>query len=222
MIFAAGLLLASPPAASLVAAERVELPAREVHLGEVATWQGPDGLGQVVIARIPQGRAAFLLSRQELASLVRRRVPGIQIGEISLGSILLVAPVKEVPAERRCLQLVIAKSAGEELLADDVTPASCPEPMPARALRFDAASGANIATRTLEAGSIIARAKLAEAPALRRGDKLRLASKVGPVTIERPVTLAQGARPNGRKVFVRTNDGEIIAAKIEAEGAQPE
>lgn len=218
MIMLAVLLLALSPAATLVATDRVELEAREVRLGDVAAWQGPDGLGSIVIARLAEGRPAVRLSREELTNLIRQRVPAIHVGAAASGSILLVAPARAVSPKEHCLELVMAKAAGEELLAGDVVSAPCPEAMPEPALRFDRVTRAHVVPHALDAGAVIPFARLIEAPALRRGDRLTLASKVGPVTIERPVTLAQGARPFDRKIFVRTNDGEILAARIRDAG----
>lgn len=219
MSLSAGLLLALVPAASLVAADRVELSGRSVLLSDVAAVRRDDARGSLIVARIPEGTTSVRLSRSELAGLIRRAVPGIELNSSVPGSILLVAPAAaEAPA--RCLELVTAKAAGDELLADDVMPVSCPGHIAHQALRYDRASGANVALHDLEAGAIIAGAKLAEAPALRRGDRLSLSSSVGPVTIQRPVILVQDARPGDRQIFVKTNDGEILAAQIQAEGAK--
>ena len=53
------------------------------------------------------------------------------------------------------------------------------------------------------------------ATAISRGDRLTLVSHVGPITIERPVTALQGARPQDQRIFVRTDDGEVFAATID-------
>lgn len=214
----ATLLLVLAPSASVVAGDRVELATREVRLVDIAEWQGPAELGALVIARLPEGRASVLLSRAELAGLIRRSIPGIEVTVGTAGSILLEGPAKAGDS-RRCLEMMVSKAAGETLVAGDAISAACPDAMPGPAVRFDDRASANVAIRPIEAGTVIPDARLAEAPALRRGSPLSLASTVGPVTIERPVTLAQDARARDRRVFVRTNDGEILAAAINAEGA---
>ena len=61
----------------------------------------------------------------------------------------------------------------------------------------------------------------AAVPVIAKGDRLTLVSQVGPITIERPVTALQGARPHDRRIFVRTDDGDVFAAPIRIDGDAP-
>ena len=49
------------------------------------------------------------------------------------------------------------------------------------------------------------------APTIKRGDHLFLRSSVGPITIDRPVTALQSARYVDERLFVHTDDGEVLA-----------
>lgn len=57
---------------------------------------------------------------------------------------------------------------------------------------------------------------LTAAPAVKPGEKLHVATRVGPVSIEREVLALQQGRP-GRRMFVRAVDGTVFAAALEAQ-----
>lgn len=54
----------------------------------------------------------------------------------------------------------------------------------------------------------------AEAPTVTRGQRVRLSSVVGPVTIERTVTALQNAGSSAMRLFVRSDDGEVFSAPL--------
>lgn len=57
--------------------------------------------------------------------------------------------------------------------------------------------------------------EIAAAPSIKRGDRLFLVSKVGPITIDRPVTALQSSDAPAGKVFVRTGDGDVLVAETQ-------
>lgn len=57
---------------------------------------------------------------------------------------------------------------------------------------------------------------LAAKPPIVPGQTLQLASRVGPVGIERPVTALQVSR--GKRVFVRDTDGTVFSVRVATEG----
>ncbi|HKC03569.1 MAG TPA: hypothetical protein VKC17_09730 [Sphingomicrobium sp.] len=59
-----------------------------------------------------------------------------------------------------------------------------------------------------------------DTPAIERGQKLTLVSTVGPVVIQRPVVAAQSAAKSDSRLFVRTDDGEVISAPLAGGDAQ--
>ena len=59
-----------------------------------------------------------------------------------------------------------------------------------------------------------------DAPAAERGQKLMLVSTVGPVVIQRPVVAAQSAAKSDKRLFVRTDDGEVISIPLSAGAAK--
>lgn len=92
-------------------------------------------------------------------------------------------------------------------------PAPCTANRPAF-LRFDREDHRLAATHDLPAGSYLGRVAVPAAAAVKRGDDLRLVSKIGPVTIERAVTAVQPGH-DGRRVFVRDPDGQVFAVKLD-------
>lgn len=157
------LLLAAVPTVTLVAADEVRLSEREVRLGDVANVEVGE-LNAVIVARVPDNRTTVRLSRSEVASLIRRALPGVEVEGSSASMMTLVAPPRPTSAK----------------VINDMKPAM--------------------------------------APAVTKGQRLTLASHAGPVTIERPVTALQAARPVDQRIFVRTDDGEIFAAPIKIDG----
>lgn len=53
-------------------------------------------------------------------------------------------------------------------------------------------------------------------PEVRRGDKVTVTSTVGPVAIRRQVVALQEATARQKRVFVRSSDGEIFSAPLQA------
>lgn len=213
MAMGAALLLLAASAVTLVPANRIELSGRDVRIADVT---GPDSAqGRLVIARLPIGRTSITISRTQLATLVRHALPGTAVEENGSGTILLAAPAAPIEPPQSCLELLAGRRAGEPILSSDVRPTAC-DGHPSE-LRFDSLSGANFAASDLPSGAIIRRVTLEAAPGVRRGQRLTLASSVGPVMIERPVTAVQAAKPRDRRIFVRTADGEILSAPLQAE-----
>lgn len=130
-----------------------------------------------------------------------------------LASLMLLA----ASSGSQCLELLADRNAGEPVASADVRETACPARGGAPALRYDRAVGANVAGTALKVGDIIAKAQLGSAPVVRQGQRLTLASRTGSVTVERPVTALQSARPNDHRVFVQTDDGEVLAVPIKIE-----
>lgn len=130
---------------------------------------------------------------------------------IWLAALLLIGAAQQ----GGCLELLADRQAGEPVAATDVRASACPEKGGPALLRYDRALGANVAAVALKSGDIIASAHLGRALPVRQGERLTLASRAGSVIIERPVTALQTARPGDGRIFVRTDDGEILSAPIE-------
>lgn len=114
-----------------------------------------------------------------------------------------------------CLAAIAAIPAGTLPVRSDFREAVCESETP-RALRYDGARRALMAVRDIAAGEVIASPPPSLLPDVRPGDTLTLVAHVGTAIVERQVIAAQAGQ-HGRSIFVRTNDGRLIAAPFTAE-----
>lgn len=215
-IFAAGLV------ATLIDASAVHVPRRDIRVGDVAAVVGPraEAVRSVVIARLPEG-TALQVARADLARLIKRAVPGIEIdgdtsGALSLGS---TAPSREIPI-RQCFEAQATIAVGEPILDEDVRAVACDPARAAAAVVRDANRGMATAAAAIKAGDYLGQLLVSEPPIVQRGDTLTLVSSVGPVRITRDVTALQAVPPGQHRLFVRTKDGSVFAAPIAAGAAE--
>lgn len=111
--------------ATLTSASEVQVPSRDVHLGDVSKITGTNAESTTswTIARLPRAGAAVTLSRSQLADLVRRLVPGAMIAgcagkPVTIRSAAMAAParpkpyVPETPTVERGQKLTLRSAAG--------------------------------------------------------------------------------------------------------------
>lgn len=203
----------------------VEVNGSAISLADVASLERMDPgarnrLAGRVLARLPDGRHSVTLSRPALAALIRRSLPGISVASVDGGPITLrrAAPAAATEPAGHCLVLVNPVAAGALLSAADAAPAPCPRIPPAAALGYQRQNRAVRAETDLAAGTPLGRIRLPASPGVAAGERLMLTSTAGPVRIRREVTALQPGRGGGR-LFVRTDDGEILAAPV-AEAAE--
>jgi hypothetical protein len=206
-------LLAEAAMAAINPAPAIELDGRAIHVADALATGGnwdPDGrFGKLEIAHFPPGVREIKLSRQAVAGLVRRRVPGLAPtpGE---GSIIF--RLVEPPSASRagCKALAHPLFAGESVSKADLVAVACSSGEPIGRVHYDRQSGAAYAAERLEAGTYLGRLVPPDPPAVEPGAGLVLLSRVGPVQIERKVTALQAGR-EGKRVFVMNEDGETIS-----------
>jgi flagella basal body P-ring formation protein FlgA len=187
----------------------IELHGPTIRIGDVIR-EMHGSAAAIEIARLPAGRSSITLSRGAVAALIRRAVPALALGDPGPSSFTfrrLLPP--STPAA--CFVARQAVAAGEVVRAERAGSDRCAAA--AAPTRYNAATGAIVATSPLAAGDVIGRALPKAAPDITRGDALTLVSRSGPVTVERPVAALQPARRGGR-VFVRTTDGQVFAMRV--------
>ena len=59
-----------------------------------------------------------------------------------------------------------------------------------------------------------------EAPLVERGQNLTLTSAAGAVVVRRPVVALQDATAKDKRLFVRTDDGQVFSAPLASGAAQ--
>ncbi|MDD3799230.1 MAG: flagella basal body P-ring formation protein FlgA [Novosphingobium sp.] len=121
-------------------------------------------------------------------------------------------------AGRECFALRQNLPAGAYVTGEVLVPAACKKdtarPLP---LRYDASAGATELARPLSAGTYLGRVAVRAGEIVESGRTLVLSVREGPVRIEREVHALQPSR-TGRAIFVRTADGQILAAPLATTG----
>jgi hypothetical protein len=206
-------------ACALTGADVVELEAAEVRLGDIATLDclAPDQRDRLqdrVVAALPAGATTLTLSREALATLVRRRVPVLARLEHASGSVTIRrAATSEDREQVACYAAAHAVAAGAPLLRTDVVEADC-EAQDHGALRYDRAHGVLRAAINLAPGDALGRILPAE-QVIDAGDEVSLIISIGPINIERAVEALQPT--SAERVFVRDEDGSVFSAPLATE-----
>lgn len=208
-------------AVGLTPASDVALPDRQIRLRDVADLSGlPSAerrrLSPRVIAAIPMGRSRIALTRQALAGLVRRSVPGLFL-EAGVSEAPVTFTVAEPAGDRpatRCARVARPIEAGAAVSDEDLEPAPCnAEEIVTTDLRFDRPNRIVRASGPLAAGVYLGRISMGPAPSVDKGDKLSLVATAGPVRVTREVVAMQPGRAGGR-LFVRDSEGNVTSAPL--------
>lgn len=217
---AIALLAGTQLTATLKPESEIELADRYLRVSDVATLSGADAKTRAAVAartlaRLPAGRDNADLLRSALANLLRRAVPAIEAAGGGEGTIRfrISAPARPAVADRECLVLAHPVARGMPLAMDDVRPSACETGKARAPIRFDRSGSLARAADDLPDGAYLGRLLLPLERGVDRGDRLTLRSVVGPVRVEREVVALQPGRP-GRRVFVRDQDGETLAAPL--------
>src|SRR5206468_11069407 len=162
--------------------------------------------GARIIALLPRADNSISLKRSAVASLVRRRVPMLQV-EGGPGDITFRTRAAAPPPERRCVALVRPIRAGQALSREDLAAESCLHPE-SGSVRWDQRIQSLRATEDLVVGIHLGWIVSSDGPNVEAGDKLTLVSCAGPVRVTRIVTALQSGR-SGQRVFVQDGDGHV-------------
>ncbi len=198
---------------------------RRIRIGDVVELgciqeSERDRIRQLVIAVMPHGQPRVEIERDAVRTLVRRRVPALNL-PVTLGDIgkfvIVSTAANSRSAEVTCYRATRLITAGELIVANDLAPASCEGPSSSNLLAFDEAYRAIRATRHIASGDLLGRVD-APTSAFAANAEISVLISVGPVRIERHVHTVQPGI-GGRGIFVRDDDGNIFAVPtyVEAE-----
>jgi Chaperone for flagella basal body P-ring formation len=213
---------------SLVPSAQIELQSARIRLADVADLSAlPAALrarfALRIVAVLPPGRRSVRLSRDSVAGLVRRSVPGLELRSGGGGEpMTFVAPPMPAKDElgEACKALTRPLAHDEAVVASDVETVPCDRVPPEGMLRFDRRGGVLRAAAPLEAGAFLGRVALPAAAAVDAGDRLTLVATVGPVKVEREVVAMQPGRSGGR-LFVRDEQGQVSSAPLAIAEGEP-
>jgi len=209
----------------LTAAQSVDVPDRFIRVRDAvqldcvpASQRGH--IGELVVAALPLGAREIQISRQALATLARRRVPGL--GELAIGdsntAIAFRSSHINVDPDAVCYALARPVRAGEAITLDALSQATCDGASRPSLIRYDSDSGVVRAQTDLEAGLYLGRLHVPPHRFADIGDQVVLTETVGVVRIDRAVEALQAA-PFGGAIFVRDEDGEIFSAATTPTGS---
>ena len=116
-----------------------------------------------------------------------------------------------------CLKALAPLLQGAAPLSANFTATDCAGPTVAAAFRHDAARGVTLAARNISADEIVPAYPEYGADIVMPGQVLHLVVRSGAARIERQVEALQPARP-GQRLFVRSQDGEIISVRYRRSG----
>jgi hypothetical protein len=195
----------------------VSLDTRNITLGDIASTNGTAADPAWVLSRIQDGRSEILLSTERRAQLDRRRLPGLALPLLHEGPVRFrfdpeVSPEK-LPDEGICYVLNRPAARGTFLSGADLVEGSCAYGDMLPAVAFDHAAGALRSADDLPAGTPFGRMRLPEMEIVQPGVQMQLVVREGPVTVSREVETLQPGLP-GRRVFVRTIDGDTFSAPL--------
>lgn len=215
-------LLAASLTARLMAIDEVRVSDGALRLGDVVQVDAGSqlNLGPIVIAKLPRGVSEIQLSRANLQLLAQRAVPGLQFSETADGHVTIRQQAIAVIRAAPCYEAARPLAVGEAFAIEDVMAATCDRERMKAALRYDPKTAATVAVQAVNAGDYLGNVNLGSSVSVRRGDKLTLNSRAGPVVIERPVVAMQGVKPTERRLFVQTDDGAIFATDLVMERAR--
>jgi len=126
-------------------------------------------------------------------------------------AIILLAAVAGAPdQEFACRAMAVPRRAGDIIRERDTVAVVCDRGAAGR-LRYDAHRGELRARADLVVGDGLGRVWFPKSPAVAAGDRVRIAARIGHVTLSREATALQLAHV-GQSYFVRGDDGQIFVA----------
>lgn len=206
------MLMAGSVAAQPEAPMRVELRDELLRAGDLATGVGDS---QMVVARLPDGTPAVVLSEDDRRALLRARLPGASFRLRASGPVEFVGGISERAVnEAACFAARADIAAGSFIDQSEVAPVPCERTRPHAGLGYDASARAPLARGAIPAGAYLGPVRAVASDPVAAGETLVLRSAIGPVMVERTVTSMEAARRGGR-IFVRTEDGELVSARLD-------
>ena len=203
-------LLLAASAALLAPPSEVQLRDDHVRAGDLAD---AGELGETIIARLPRNAGEVEFDRDQAANLLSRAFPGRRFNLSFESRIVLKAGIRDKVPSGECFAAADDFSVGEVLDRERLEPVACSDQGVDRGLGYDKRLGAPVARRSIANGAYLGAMRPAGADQLAPGRKLVFRTGEGPVMIEREVVTLQNGR-SGERVFARTADGEVIAARV--------
>ncbi|GAA4044690.1 hypothetical protein [Parerythrobacter jejuensis] len=208
MSFALALFAASTgPVAQI---PEIRLDSRTIRAGDLADIPGRE---KVVLGALPQGKVRVEIAPDQARKLVSNRLPGARFTLRYSTVIALTGPAAASRKSRTCFIARDDVPAGHLIHAEDLSPTDCDGREISIGLGYDHARRGPMAKTYIAAGAFLGPVRGAMPGQITKGKILKFRTIDGPVIVEREVEALQPGRP-GHKMFVRTQDGDVIAAPL--------
>jgi len=177
-----------------------------------------------VIATIPSDKSNVTLTRHDIASLIRRRIPGLPLGDNHETNELVRIEYSEIgalPGKQMCHKFSRPVAKGQAIIAEDLTAVTCDPKLSLAAMKYNAATNVLRASNDISTGSYAGRTSVPAGKYADTNDELVLRVVVGPVKIEKTVWALQPANGADR-IFVKDRQGKVLRVPIHSPVSQEE
>lgn len=211
LLIGAALSHATAPSHSVEPVESIAARDGQVLASQIA--EVPAGR-DAVIATLPDGAGEVAWSEVARTDLIRNRYPGARYRLRHDGPVrILREAAVEADPEAACTGATASIPAGAYLTTGDVGPAHCQREAAGGWLGYDVAARSYFARRPIPAGTYLGRLSVSPFRSVAEGSRLVYRTTEGPVAVEREVVALQSGI-DGRAVFVRTEEGKVLAAPL--------
>ncbi|HEV7690385.1 MAG TPA: hypothetical protein VGO52_06170 [Hyphomonadaceae bacterium] len=219
---AAFMLIGTTPC-ELRADDSITLSQDQIRIQDVVDLPCGDtdiqNISDLSVAALPASTSEVSISRDAVADLVRRRVPGLADLKVSDGQRLVTfrraeAVKARVAPQAGCFAAVRNFAAGDLVTPDGVTETACSAGQAAARLVYDRRQSVTRAAQVIVNGEYLGRLMPLSPSGWDQGEPLKLHIQIGAVTVEREVRAIEPGSQGGR-VFIRDTDGAVFGAPID-------
>lgn len=196
----------------------IVLPSREIKASDLAIISGGS---DAVIGHVPLDADQVEIDQVAARRLVVNRLPGARFTLRYRSAVTIKVEQQKANADRQCFFARHELRQGEIIMHEDVYLAECGDDLTTASLGYDRERKVPFARSPIPAGASLGSFRPAAQAVLPRGQRLVFKVADGPVVVQRRVESLQAGRP-GQAMFARTEDGDVIAARLSPDAVPQE
>jgi len=210
LLIGAALAHATAPSGSAEPSASITAPGGQVRASQIAMLPAAR---DTIVATLPEGAGEVTMTADARLALIRNRYPGAAYRLRHDGPVRVLREAVAPETSAECAASRAEIPAGAYLSEDDLAPVRCQDGATGGWLGYDPAARGFFARVALRAGTYLGRVPVNPQPSATEGRQLVYRTSEGPVMVEREVVALQSGRA-GRPVFVRTEEGKVLAATV--------
>lgn len=158
----------------------------------------------------------MVLTQVQQQVLLENHFPGAGLKPRHRSTVRFVVGPAEIGQTRdaKCFMTRHSVAMGEFISVGDLVGTPCDKSAARASIRINRSVSAPYAAADLPAFAYVGNLKVPTAEPVKAGTTMQLRTVSGPVTIERKVIALQSGFP-GNRIFVQTDDGVVIARRLE-------